>query len=109
MKITDVAWARDQRGRPTLDLRLDGHAAHIRSSQKTELTRLGLLAGISFLDSERGSQIPNRFVAGNYAPGFTGLELVGCTDDPQVFALYQAMCKAISSGTWRVGVPLPAA
>ncbi len=108
-QITDVAWARDQRGRPTLDLRLDGHPAHIRSSQRTEFTRLGLLEGMSFLDSERGSQLPNRFVTGDYAPGYTGLELVGCTDDPQVFALYSSMCTAISSGTWRTGVPLPVA
>jgi hypothetical protein len=108
-QITDVTWALDHRGRPVLDLRLDGHPAHIRSSQRTELIRRGLLEGMSFLDSERGSQLSNRFVTGDYAPRFTGRDLVGCTDDPQVFALYTSMCAAISSGTWRTGIPLPVA
>lgn len=103
MRITDVTWGRDQHGRPALELRLDGHPAHIRSSQRTEMTMRGLLDGIVFLDSERGRQLPNRFVQGDYAPAFGGLELVGCTDDPRVFALYQVMCDAIRGGTWRAG------
>ena len=109
MKITDVAWVRDHHGLPALDLRLDGHPAHIRSSQKTELTRRGLLDGIVFLDSERGSQVPNIYVQGNYAPAYGGLDLVGCTDNPQVFALFQAMCQAIRTDGWHEGVqPLTA-
>ena len=40
MNITDVAWIRDHRGRPVLELRLDGHAVHIHTSQKTELMLL---------------------------------------------------------------------
>jgi hypothetical protein len=32
---------------------------------------------------------------------------VGCTDDPSVFALYQAMCAAIRTGTWHEGAPTP--
>lgn len=103
MTITDVAWSRDQHGRPALELRLDGHPAHISSSQRTEHTALGLLDGIVFLNSERGRQLPNRYVQGDYAPKFGGLELVGCTDDPRVFALYQVMCDAIRSGTWLPG------
>jgi hypothetical protein len=103
MKITDVAWVRDHHGQPALDLRLDGHPAHIRSSQKTELTQRGLLDGIVFLNSERGSQVPNIYVQGNYAPAYEGLELVGCTDNPQVFALFQAMCQAIRTDRWREG------
>jgi hypothetical protein len=103
MKITDVAWVRDHHGKPALDLRLDGHPAHIRSSQRTELLDRGLLDGVVFLDSERGSQIPNAFVQGNYAPAYQGLDLVGCTDDPGVFALYQAMVQAIRTDRWHEG------
>lgn len=103
--ITDVRWVRDHRGSPALELQLDGHPAHIRSSQRTDLTRLGIVDGITLLDSERGRQLPNRFVAGDYAPAHVGLDLVGCTDDPRVFALYQSMCDAIRAGTWREGRP----
>jgi len=46
---------------------------------------------------------------GNDAPDYAGLDLVGCTDDPQVFALYQEMCRAISADTWHDGPrPTPA-
>jgi hypothetical protein len=103
MIITDVAWAHDQRGRPTLQLNLGGHPAQIRSSQKTELTRRGIVDGVVFLASERRAQLPNIYIRGDYGPEYQGLALVGCTDDPGVFALYEAMCDAIRAGTWQVG------
>lgn len=103
MNVTDVAWTRDRHGKPVLELRPNGHPAYIRSSQKTELTRRGIVDGIVFLDSERSAQLPNAFVGGDFAPEYTGLDLVDCTDDPQVFALYRAMCQAIHTGTWREG------
>ena len=103
MNITDVAWIRDHRGRPVLELRLDGHPVHIRTSQKTELTRRGLVDGVVFLDSERGAQLPNLYVQGDFAPEYEGMDLVGCTDNPGVFALYQEMCEAIRTDTWREG------
>lgn len=105
MSLTDIIWTRDHRGKPVLQLKLNGHPAYIRSSQKTELTRRGLVDGIVFLDSERSAQIPNTFVCGDFAPEYTGLDLVGCTDDPRVFALYEAMCTAIRTGTWCEGAP----
>jgi hypothetical protein len=103
MTITDVAWSRDIRGRPVLELKLDGHPAYIHSSQRTELTRRGLLDGVVFLKSERSFQVPGDYIAGDYAPDYEGLDLVGCTDDPQVFALYLEMCEAIATDTWREG------
>jgi hypothetical protein len=109
MMITDVAWSRDLHHRPVLELKLDGHPAYIHSGQRTELTRRGLLDGIVFLKSERSSQVPGDYIKGNYAPDYQGLDLVGCTDDPQVFALYQEMCTAISTDTWHAGPrPTPA-
>lgn len=103
MRITDVAWIRDQQGKPVLALKLDGHPVRIHSSQKTELTRRGILDGIVFLASERGAQLPNLYIKGDFAPAYEGLDLVGCTDDPQVFALYQEMCEAIRTNRWREG------
>lgn len=103
MIITDVAWVYDQRGRPTLELNLGGHPASIRSCQKTELTRRGIVDGLVFLASERRAQLPNIYIQGDYAPEYQGLALVGCTDDPRVFALYEEMCDAIRAGTWHVG------
>lgn len=103
MRLTDVAWTRDHHGKPVLALNMDGHPVYIRSGQKTELTRRGIVDGIVFLDSERSSQSPDAYIHGNYAPAFQGLDLVGCTDDPDVFALYQAMCEAIRTGTWHEG------
>ena len=103
MIVTDVAWTRDQHGRSALDLKLDGHPAHILSSQKTDLTDRGIVDGIVFLNSERVRQTPNIYVSGDYTPTYQGLDLVGCTDDPGVFAHYQEMCAAISAGTWREG------
>jgi hypothetical protein len=110
MRITDVAWIRDHQGRQVLELRLDGHPVHIRISQKTELTRRGLVDGVVFLDSERGAQLPNLYVQGDFTPEYEGLDLVGCTDNPEVFALYQEMCEAIRTDSWREGprpVPVP--
>jgi hypothetical protein len=107
--IADVAWVCSQRGLPTLELSLDGHPAHFRSRQRTELLRKGLLDGITFLASERTTQVPGAFIHGDYRPEFDGLDLVGCTDDPDVFALYQEMCDAIRTNRWKVGLrPLPA-
>ena len=105
MRLTDVAWTRDHKGKPVLELKIDGHPAYIRSSQKTELTRRGIVDGIVFLNSERVSQLPNAYIHGDYAPAYQGLDLVGCTDDPEVFALYQVMCDAVRAGTWREGAP----
>ena len=103
MTITEVAWTRDHHGKPVLQLKLDGHPAYIRSSQRTDLTERGIVDGVVFLDSERGSQLPNAYVSGDYAPTYQGLDLVGCTDDPGAFALYQEMCAAIRADTWREG------
>ena len=103
MMITDVAWSRDLHRRPVLELKLDGHPAYIHSGQRTELTRRGLLDGIVFLKSERSRQVPSDFITGDYGPEYQGLDLVGCTDDPGVFALYREMCTAISTGTWHEG------
>jgi hypothetical protein len=104
MTITNVAWSSDLRGRPVLELKLDGHPAYIHCSQRTELTQRGLLDGMVFLKSERSSQVPGDYIKGDFTPTFQGLDLVGCTDDPQVFALYQEMCKAISTDTWHAGL-----
>ena len=109
MTITDVAWSSDLHGRPVLELKLNGHPAYIHSSQRTDLTQRGLVDGMVFLKSERSSQVPSDHITGNYAPDYAGLDLVGCTDDPQVFALYQEMCRAISADTWNEGPrPTPA-
>ena len=40
---------------------------------------------------------------GNATPGLSERDLVGCTDDPAVFALFEQMCGAILAGTWRAG------
>ena len=103
MNITDVAWTRDQRGKPVLELKLDGHPLHIRSSQLTALTERGIVDGVVFLRSERRSQLPDAYITGAHASAFRGFDLVGCTDDPEVFALYQEMCAAIRADTWREG------
>jgi len=109
MTITDVVWSSDLRGRPVLELRVDGHPAYIHSSQRTELTRRGLVDGMVFLKSERSSQVPSDYITGDFRPTFDGLDLVGCTDDPQVFALYQEMCMAVSTDAWHEGPrPTPA-
>jgi hypothetical protein len=103
MIIADVAWIRSQRGLPTLELTLDGHPAHIRSRQKSTLLERGIVDGVIFLASERSAQVPNIYIHGDYRPEFDGLDLVGCTDDPRVFVLYQEMCDAIRAGNWKAG------
>jgi hypothetical protein len=103
VRITDVTWTRDHHGKPVLTLKLDGHPAYIRSSQRTDLTDRGIVEGVVFLNSERGSQLPNAYISGDYAPKYQGLDLGGCTDDPTVFALYREMCAAVRADTWQVG------
>lgn len=100
MNITNVAWSRDHTGKPVLELRLDGHPAYIRSSQKAELTRRGIVEGVVVLASERSAHLPNVYLRRGVPPGFQELELAGCTDDAEVFALYQAMCEAIRTNHW---------
>ncbi len=103
MMITDVAWVRDHQHRCALQLRLDGHPAHILSSQRREYTRRGLLKGIDFLASEWRAQATHAFIRGPVEPGLSERDLAGCTDDPEVFALYEEMCQAILAGTWQPG------
>ena len=109
MTITNVAWAHDHHRRSVLRLEIDGHPAHIPSGQKSELLRRGILEGIVFLASERLDQLPNRFIRGDFRPDLSEADLIGCTDDPEVFALYEEMCRAIRADAWRPGPrPLPA-
>ena len=103
MAITNVAWAHDHHRRAVLDLELDGHPAHISSSQKSALLRRRIVEGRTYFASERSSQLPNAFVKGDFGPDLTEGDLIGCTDDPQVFALHEEMCRAIRAGTWRPG------
>ena len=104
MTLTDVAWVRDRRDRQVLQLRIDGHPAHIRSAQKLELTRRGMVTGIDFYASEwRRERADHAFIRGEVEPGLAAADLAGSTDDPQVFALYQEMCRAIRAGTWQPG------
>ena len=109
MPITNVAWARDHQGRAVLELELDGHPAHIRSSQKLKLIRRGIVEGMVFFASQRASQFPNICIQGDVGRELTEADLVGCTDDPQVFALYEEMCQAIRDGTWQPGARAPTA
>jgi hypothetical protein len=101
--ISNVAWIRDRRDRPVLQLRLDGQPAYIRSAQRGELTRRGIVQGIPFFAREWSAPAARRFMRGPSQPGLGAADLAGCTDDPRVFALYQAMCRAIAAGTWRPG------
>ena len=108
MNLTDVAWVRDHQHRLVLQLRIDGHLAHIPSGQKRELTRRGLVRGIDFFASEWRAQAAHPFIQGAVEPGLPEPELAGCTDEPRVVGLYQEMCRAITEGTWRPGPrPLP--
>ena len=66
MIVTDVAWVPSQRGLPTLELTLDGHPAHFRSRQDTDLLRRGILNGLTFLASERSAQAPGDYLHGDY-------------------------------------------
>ena len=103
MTIANVAWVLDHHGRPVLELDLDGHPAHIRSSQPTELLRRRTVEGMVFFASERSGQFPNAFMRGDGGPDSSQGDLVGCTDDPAVFAHFERMCGAILDGTWRPG------
>jgi hypothetical protein len=109
LTITNVAWARDHRHRPVLKLELDGQPAHIPSGQKSKLLRRGIVEGVVFFTSQRSSQLPNAFMRGDFGPELTEGDLIGCTDDPEVFALFQEMCGAIRADTWRAGPRAPAA
>src|SRR5918995_2649485 len=101
MTVTDVAWARDRDRRPVLELRLDGRPARIRSGQEARLVRRGIVGGMVSLASERSRQLPNAFMRGDFGPELAERDLVGCTDEPRVFALYQEMCRAIRADAWR--------
>ena len=109
MTIANVAWVLDQRGRPVLELDLDGHPAHIRSSQRTELLERGIVEGMVFFASERTGQFPNAFMRGASGPALTEADLLGCTNDPAVFALFGEMSRAVLDGTWRAGPRSPGA
>src|SRR6266511_2731358 len=100
--VTNVSWVLDQRGRPTLELDLDGHPAHIRSSQKTALLQRGIVDGMVFFASERAAQLPNIHLHGDVDAAYAA-DLAGCTNDPGVFGLYQEMCAAIRLDTWQAG------
>ena len=106
MTVTNVRWALDQHGRPALELDLDGHPAHIRSSQKTSLLQRGMVDGMTVFASERAAQLPNIHIRGDVDAAYAG-DLVGSTNDPQVFAHYQEMSAAIRRDTWQAG-PRPA-
>ena len=108
MILSNVAWVRDRKHRPVLQLSVDGHQAHIRSEQKRELTRRGIVTGIDFLASEWRDQADHAFIQRDFEPGLAEVELAGCTDDPRVFALYEEMCRAIATDTWQPGPRSPA-
>ena len=100
--VSDVAWVRDHQHRLVLQLRLDGHLTHIQSAQKRELTRRGLVQGVDVLASEwRRNPGAHPFIERGIEPGLSLGDLMGCTDDPRVFALYEEMCRAITADTWR--------
>ena len=102
--VSDVAWVRDHQHRLVLQLRLDGHLAHIPSGQKLELTRRGLVKGVDVLVSDwRRHKTAHPFIRGDREPGLAEADLMGCTDEPRVFALYREMCRAIAADTWVEG------
>jgi hypothetical protein len=109
VKITNVEWVQDRRGRCALELRLDGRSAHFDSSQRSSLLDRGIVAGISYLSSERRDLTLNPYVQGSYGPTISSAELVGCTDDAGVFTLFTEMCNAIRNGTWVAGARQPSA
>ena len=102
MTVTNVRWALGRRGRRVLGLDLNGHPAHIHSSQRTELLRRGMVDGMVFFASERAAQFPNIHLRDDLVAAYAG-DLVGCTNEPEVFALHQEMCEAIGRGTWQAG------
>lgn len=103
MSITDVVWVRDHQHRLVLRLNIDGHPAHFPSKQKVELLRRGMVKGIDFFASEWRGQGGHAFIQGAIEPGLGEKDLEGCTDDPQVFALHEEMCRAIAAGAWQPG------
>ena len=105
MTITNVTWMLDHQQRFVLRLRLDGQPAHIQSAQRVDLTRRGLVKGVAYFASEWRAQADHPFLRGRIEPGLTEKDLSGCTDDPEVFALYEQMCQAIRAGTWQPGPP----
>jgi hypothetical protein len=108
MSITNVTWVQDRLGRMALDLEIDERQAHIGTSQRSRLLDQGIVDGITFLRSDRSDPTENPLIHGTYDPAITHAELVGCTDDPRVFALFREMCTAIRAGTWVAGPrPLP--
>jgi hypothetical protein len=107
MTITNVEWVADHQHRSVLQLRVDGRLAHILSEQKLELTRRGMVQGIDFFASEWRDQAARAFIRGDIEPGLSEATLAGCTDDPRVLALYDEMCQAIRTGTWRPGPRRP--
>ena len=103
MEITEVEWVQDRLGHCALDLRLDGHPAHFSSSQRSDLLERGILQGVTRFRSELPSLANNKYVRGAYAPAIGAADLIGCTDDPEVFDLFTDMCRAIRAGTWGAG------
>jgi hypothetical protein len=103
MKVSEVHWVADRLGQAALDLRLDGRQAHIKTSQRSALLERGILDGISYLRSERSDPNRNAYIQGSYGPSIHNDELVGCTDNPEVFGLFTEMCRAIRDGTWVAG------
>ena len=109
MTIDSVAWVRDHQHRLVLQLRIDGHLAHIASGQRVELTRRGLVQGVDFLVGDwQRRQTDHPFIHADLEPGLNERDLAGCTDDPRVCALYEEMCQAILAGAWTPGPrPVP--
>jgi hypothetical protein len=103
MKITDVVWVQDRLGHQALDLRLDGHPAHFKSSQWSLLLARGIVAGVAYFKSEPPDLTRNVYLQGSYGPTISPAQLVGCTDDPGVYALFTEMSEAIRAGTWGAG------
>jgi hypothetical protein len=108
--ITDVAWVRDRRDRQVLQLRIDGHPAHIiPARQRPVLIGRGIVEGLDLLASDwQRNRSARPFIRGAVPPELAEIPLARCTDDPRVLALYEEMCRAIAADTWRPGPrPLP--
>jgi hypothetical protein len=104
MRITNVVWDHDRRRRPALRLDLDGQPARFPSAQRRALLDRGIVQGMIFFPSEQRDRAEqHRFLLPAAVPGLSATDLAGCTDDPTVFALYTAMCQAITAGRWRPG------
>lgn len=103
MDITGIEWVEDSVGHRALDLRINGHPAHVGSSQRSALLERGIVAGVAYLKSELPDLTKNAYVDLASHRDINPAELVGCTDDPGVFALFTEMCSAIRAGTWVAG------